>query len=489
MGRISYQNQYVNINGKLFSDVVNAKFSDRDSGVVAGKIKDNKRKVYLSRYLKVVEIMDDSDVAKLYKKTLGDSGISVPFNVVTPSLRSELEKIGVKIDYNGTPMYQSLQSRKANNNGAKYSIREIVGESGKNYGKGVYLDSTFLDNLSDSERIDLIKEYVRELAHKELSAFDKNGNEYLITVLGSEKYLAENGKRIHANSDFRKKHINNKTKQEAIALIDEVVISSKIVNDSEEAKHSHDWIDNNGKNKWSSLHTYDVDKSGDIWSAVLSISKGTDGKNYLYDLSTKKEGERVSKFTTEPLLDKKISQNESDVNSKYFDRDSEGNTLTKAQQEYFKESKVRDENGNLLVMHHGTGAEFTEFDRNFIGKTGAFEGAGFNFTPSEGRAKSFGGRVMSGYINVTRPLSANSVTMNARSLANLIEKIDPTGDDIIANYAGDTRDYGKPSFVKREALTTARAVLENAENDVDVYSDLSAGSGGDIYQCIIDSIR
>lgn len=205
---------------------------------------------------------------------------------------------------------------------AKFSIREIVSESGKNYGKGVYLDSTLLDNLSDSERIDLIKEYVRELAHKELSAFDKNGNEYLITVLGSEKYLAENGKRIHANSDFRKKHINNKTKQEAIALIDEVVISSKIVNDSEEAKHAHDWIDNDGKNKWSSLHTYVVDKSGDIWSAVLSISKGTDGKNYLYDLSTKKEGERVGNTTAEPLLDKKISQNESDVNSKYSDRDS-----------------------------------------------------------------------------------------------------------------------------------------------------------------------
>lgn len=297
-------------------------YLDWHSGVVAGKLKSNKRKVYLSRYLKVVEIMDNAEVAKMYKETLGDQDIAVPFNVVTPGLRTELEKVGVKIDENGTPGYQSLQKRKENNNDAKYSIREIVSESGKDYGKGVYLDSTFLDNLSDSERIDLIKEYVRELAHKELSAFDRNGNEYLITVLGSERFLSKSGKRIPANTDLRRKNINIKTKQEAIALIDEVVVSSKIVKDGEKSKYAHGWIDNFGKSNWKSLQTYVIDRSGEIWSVFLSVSKGADGNNYLYDLNTKKEGERVSKFTAEPLLDKKISQNESDVNSKYSDRDS-----------------------------------------------------------------------------------------------------------------------------------------------------------------------
>ena len=43
-------------------------------------------------------------------------------------------------------------------------------------------------------------------------------------------------------------------------------------------------------------------------------------------------------------------------------KDSEGNTLTEAQQEYFKDSKVRDKSGNLLVMYHGTpNANFTIF--------------------------------------------------------------------------------------------------------------------------------
>lgn len=35
-------------------------------------------------------------------------------------------------------------------------------------------------------------------------------------------------------------------------------------------------------------------------------------------------------------------------------KDSDGNTLTKAQAEYFQKSKVRDDRGNLMVMYHGT---------------------------------------------------------------------------------------------------------------------------------------
>ena len=36
-------------------------------------------------------------------------------------------------------------------------------------------------------------------------------------------------------------------------------------------------------------------------------------------------------------------------------KDSDGNNLTVGQEEYFKDSKVRDSNGNLKVMYHGTG--------------------------------------------------------------------------------------------------------------------------------------
>lgn len=38
----------------------------------------------------------------------------------------------------------------------------------------------------------------------------------------------------------------------------------------------------------------------------------------------------------------------------YSDRDTNGRELSKGQAEYFKNSTVRDENGNLLVMYHGS---------------------------------------------------------------------------------------------------------------------------------------
>ncbi len=43
--------------------------------------------------------------------------------------------------------------------------------------------------------------------------------------------------------------------------------------------------------------------------------------------------------------------------------DSDGRRLTPQQQKYFKDSKVRDEDGNLRVVYHGTDQDFTVFDR------------------------------------------------------------------------------------------------------------------------------
>lgn len=54
-------------------------------------------------------------------------------------------------------------------------------------------------------------------------------------------------------------------------------------------------------------------------------------------------------------------------NTKYsLSQDNQGRTLSQEQQEYFKDSKVRDEDGNLKVVYHGTKkAGFNEFNRNF----------------------------------------------------------------------------------------------------------------------------
>lgn len=73
--------------------------------------------------------------------------------------------------------------------------------------------------------------------------------------------------------------------------------------------------------------------------------------------ATSENGSVVAHTNMIPQEDESVKQN-----SARPQRDSEGNKLTEAQQEYFKDSKVRDENGNLKVMYHGTpSGKFTVF--------------------------------------------------------------------------------------------------------------------------------
>ena len=64
------------------------------AGMVQSKLSGT-RTVILSRWAKPVRIVPDSEVAASIKKMFGDKNIVMPSNVVTPSLRKELEKLGV----------------------------------------------------------------------------------------------------------------------------------------------------------------------------------------------------------------------------------------------------------------------------------------------------------------------------------------------------------------------------------------------------------
>lgn len=58
-----------------------------------------------------------------------------------------------------------------------------------------------------------------------------------------------------------------------------------------------------------------------------------------------------------------IRKAKASVKEKLSDRDTAGRRLSAEQQEFFKDSKVRDENGNLIALYHGTeNGGFTVFD-------------------------------------------------------------------------------------------------------------------------------
>ena len=69
-----------------------------------------------------------------------------------------------------------------------------------------------------------------------------------------------------------------------------------------------------------------------------------------------------SVLNDKPFYEDIIPQEEPKV-KKQLKKDSLGNELSAEQQAFFKDSKVRDEDGNLLVVYHGTDADFTVFEK------------------------------------------------------------------------------------------------------------------------------
>lgn len=83
--------------------------------------------------------------------------------------------------------------------------------------------------------------------------------------------------------------------------------------------------------------------------------------------------------------------------------DSTGRELSQQQQEYFKDSKVRDEDGNLLVVYHGTDADFTVFDAS-KGRAN-MDIQGMFFSPWELDAQGYGSNVSAYYLDIKNPAS------------------------------------------------------------------------------------
>ena len=166
----------------------------------------------------------------------------------------------------------------------RYSIREIKGEDGTDYGKGVYLDSTLLEGLTDAERTEMMRERVKELGGQTITTYDPNGKAVDIRIATPNEYFRnKNGRKISVIEDLARKNRKVKIKQESVVLADELIATSQY-NRPRKAKYPHGWLDNNGKNDWQYWTTYIQDKNNTVWKATLNVAESANGVKYLYDI-------------------------------------------------------------------------------------------------------------------------------------------------------------------------------------------------------------
>lgn len=89
--------------------------------------------------------------------------------------------------------------------------------------------------------------------------------------------------------------------------------------------------------------------------------------------------------------------------------------LSPEQETFFKDSKIRDENGNLKTVYHGTSTDFNQFDPDKIQQDNL--GKGFYFTDNKDIADSYASRrtrdrggdrkVVEAFLNIKKPFDLN----------------------------------------------------------------------------------
>lgn len=111
----------------------------------------------------------------------------------------------------------------------------------------------------------------------------------------------------------------------------------------------------------------------------------------------------AGEITAEQMEAEAVRLLEQEVGGQYSisETDSDGNTLTTEQREFFRDSKVVDENGNLRVVYHGTDQDFTVFDRTKARANMDIQGN--FFSPWQEDAGGYGGNVEAYYLNITNP--------------------------------------------------------------------------------------
>ena len=301
----------------------------------------------------------------------------------------------------------------------QFSEREIIGADGTNYGIGVYMDSALLSGLTEDERVEMFREYLDEISGQSFDAIDKYNSPVKVNIAAKgRRYTDHHGRTVLANDDLRQKHKKSHTKQEAIALIDEVLRNAQY-KDEAPAKHSHEWLDDNGKNPWQGWRTYMQEPNGTVYEAILHITTADNGELFLYDITPKKiqeagqsgssdtgpnlSGEQSGNSDTD-LSKTKIAQTEVSVNP----QNSEGR-LSERDTEYLELAKDPEKNreklqemvdeaakaaGYTIRAYHGTTEEFN-----------AFNGGAFftdDFFNADGYAS--GERVIDAYLKIDNPL-------------------------------------------------------------------------------------
>lgn len=157
-----------------------------------------------------------------------------------------------------------------------------------------------------------------------------------------------------------------------------------------------------------------------------------------------------------------------------------GKLLSPEQEEFFKDSVIRDAEGNLMPMYHGTKGDFTVFGHGKSnGTSNNNSSVGFWFTPTEENAKNWAEstwygdgnpKAMETYLNMKNPKIYENVD-NSEAVAKLRKELD--------SLRFEPKNLSDTSFYHRSMYDSNQAMRMVEDGDVDMALKWLTGKGYD----------
>lgn len=309
---------------------------------------------------------------------------------------------------------EKTKTAASDGDGAKYQIKQFP--NGMKY---VQADRQVLFGNDPKAWSEQLESYINGKIrnHEDVRLIAEDGDVLLLTSKSAGKMSSiydNNGRTLDEKAFERKAN--------AAAHIDELIKVSE-----RGGKTVLDFGGRHGdmaKDGWNYRTAYFMDFDGKYYRTRISVALGKDG-SIVYNIGEMQErstpqingssgnsgAQRGNASGTSILTDGENVKPQFSLKS----TDSTGRKLSEQQQEFFKDSKVRDAEGRLLTVYHGTDAEFTVFDPDKIEQNYPLRGGdlGFYFTPYKEDAQGYagnasgklgGGYVMEAYLNLRNPL-------------------------------------------------------------------------------------
>ena len=363
-------------------------------------------------------IVDLEKAKELYEKA---------YRATQKSVEKRTAEQNANIKTNSTKNLE-IQAKEGYNGNVNYSLKDN-GEKGEQYGVMWALEKGVLDNNEVSAFYEKISETKNNKYHN------------YIKVADGQLIYEINDKLVYTDGDYDYPHI------------------SKVVT-----------FNTNDKNiiEYGKECVYDGEKYGFSLEDSLEIGSIVYGKEIATITSfgdsetygrQNGNGEGADSTETYRRSQKDVKSSFSLKDSDYLKAVENGDVKTaqkmveEAAENAFSNSKVRDENGKLKLVYHGTVNDFTVFDRSFANIEGDF-GKGYYFTSNEYD-------VDANYANEEGPDLKNKI-------ARYAEKLEWEDEYSDLSY-GEREEIARQKFITSEP-NTITAYL-NMENPVYITSD------------------